>query len=108
MPSGLLDPIIRAQTTKTGASFARLMEATLLAQINSGQVEPAIAIDEGPRSSPDRPPAAPSFTSSWANCWKENLTACATTKNTPSLKRMQAGLPLVPHGAYGEPGRPEL
>jgi cellulose synthase operon protein C len=39
----LLDPINKAQTVKTGAPFARLMEATLLAQINSGQVEPAIA-----------------------------------------------------------------
>ena len=39
----LLDPIIKAQTTKTGAPFGRLMEATLLAQVNSGQVEPAIA-----------------------------------------------------------------
>ncbi|MGZ3487171.1 MAG: tetratricopeptide repeat protein, partial [Isosphaeraceae bacterium] len=38
----LLDPISKAQTTRTGASYARLMEATLLAQINSGQVEPAI------------------------------------------------------------------
>jgi tetratricopeptide (TPR) repeat protein len=38
----LLDPISKAQTSKTGASFARLTEATLLAQINSGQVEPAI------------------------------------------------------------------
>ena len=39
----LLEPIIRAQTSKTGAPFARLMEANLLAQINSGKVEPAIA-----------------------------------------------------------------
>jgi hypothetical protein len=38
----LLDPISKAQTTSTGVSFARLMEATLLAQINSGQVESAI------------------------------------------------------------------
>jgi tetratricopeptide (TPR) repeat protein len=39
----LLDPIIQAQTTKTGAPFSRLMEASLLAQINAGKVEPAIA-----------------------------------------------------------------
>ncbi len=38
----MLDPISKVQTTNTGASYARLMEATLLAQINSGQVEPAI------------------------------------------------------------------
>ncbi|MGA2701146.1 MAG: tetratricopeptide repeat protein [Isosphaeraceae bacterium] len=38
----LLDPISKAQTTRTGPSYARLMEATLLAQINSGLVEPAI------------------------------------------------------------------
>jgi len=38
----LLDPISKAQTSRTGPSYARLMEATLLAQINSGQVEPAI------------------------------------------------------------------
>jgi tetratricopeptide (TPR) repeat protein len=39
----LLDPIIKAQTNKTGAAFARLMESNLLAQIKSGQVEGAIA-----------------------------------------------------------------
>jgi tetratricopeptide (TPR) repeat protein len=39
----LLEPINRAQTENAGASYARLKEATLLAQINSGQVEPAIA-----------------------------------------------------------------
>ena len=38
----LLAPISRAQTTRTGPAYARLMEATLLAQINSGSVEPAI------------------------------------------------------------------
>jgi tetratricopeptide (TPR) repeat protein len=38
----LLEPINKAQTDMTGVSFARLKEATLLAQINSGQVEPAI------------------------------------------------------------------
>jgi tetratricopeptide (TPR) repeat protein len=39
----LLAPISKAQTSKTGNAFARLTEATLLAQINSGQVEAAIA-----------------------------------------------------------------
>lgn len=39
----LLEPIGKVQTTRTGAAFARLMEATLLAQISSGQIEPAIA-----------------------------------------------------------------
>jgi tetratricopeptide (TPR) repeat protein len=39
----LLAPILTAQTSKSGTAFARLMEATLLAQINSGQVEAAIA-----------------------------------------------------------------
>jgi len=38
----LLAPISKVQTTRTGPSYARLMEATLLAQINSGLVEPAI------------------------------------------------------------------
>lgn len=38
-----LQPIVDKQTTKTGAAYARLMEAYLLAQINAGQVEPAIA-----------------------------------------------------------------
>jgi tetratricopeptide (TPR) repeat protein len=38
----LLEPINKAQTDMAGVSFARLKEATLLAQINSGQVEPAI------------------------------------------------------------------
>jgi len=39
----LLTPIVQEQTTKAGVGFGRLMEAYLLAQINSGQVEPAIA-----------------------------------------------------------------
>ena len=39
----LLEPINKAQTIKSGAPFARLMEATLLTQVNSGHVEPAIA-----------------------------------------------------------------
>jgi tetratricopeptide (TPR) repeat protein len=39
----LLEPIGKAQTVKTGPAFSRLLEATLLAQINSGQIEPAIA-----------------------------------------------------------------
>ena len=38
-----LQPIVDKQTSKTGAAYARLMEAFLLAQINAGQVEPAIA-----------------------------------------------------------------
>jgi tetratricopeptide (TPR) repeat protein len=38
----LLDPISKAQTSQTGAAYSRLMEATLLAQINAGQVETAI------------------------------------------------------------------
>lgn len=39
----LLDPFIKAQTVKTGAPYSRLMEANLLAQINAGKAEPAIA-----------------------------------------------------------------
>jgi tetratricopeptide (TPR) repeat protein len=39
----LLAPVIQSQTQKTGVAYAQLMEANLLAQINSGQVEPAIA-----------------------------------------------------------------
>ncbi len=39
----LLDPINRAQTSKTGAAYSHLLEATLLAQVNTGQVEPAIS-----------------------------------------------------------------
>ncbi|MDG3005712.1 tetratricopeptide repeat protein [Paludisphaera mucosa] len=38
-----LKPIVDAQSAKTGPAYGRLMEAYLLAQINSGQVEPAIA-----------------------------------------------------------------
>lgn len=38
-----LKPIVDKQTTKTGAAYARLMESYLLAQINAGQVEPALA-----------------------------------------------------------------
>jgi cellulose synthase operon protein C len=39
----LLDPIIKAQTVKSGPGFARLIEAQLKAYITSGNVEPAIA-----------------------------------------------------------------
>jgi len=38
-----LKPIVDQQTSKTGAAYSRLMEAYLLAQVNAGQVEPAIA-----------------------------------------------------------------
>ena len=39
----LLDPIIKAQTVKSGSGYARLIEAQLKALITSGNVEPAIA-----------------------------------------------------------------
>ena len=39
----LLDPVVKAQTVKSGPGFARLMEAQLKAYITSGKVEPAIA-----------------------------------------------------------------
>jgi tetratricopeptide (TPR) repeat protein len=39
----LLDPINKAQTSRVGPAAARLLEATLLAQINAGQAEAAIA-----------------------------------------------------------------
>ena len=39
----LLDPIIKAQTVKSGPGFARLIEAQLKAYITSGNVESAIA-----------------------------------------------------------------
>ena len=40
---GLLLPIVKAQTVKSGPGYGRLMEAQLKAYITSGQVEPAIA-----------------------------------------------------------------
>jgi tetratricopeptide (TPR) repeat protein len=39
----LLEPIVKQQETRSGGGYARLMEAYLLAQVNAGQVEPAIA-----------------------------------------------------------------
>ncbi|WP_337177599.1 hypothetical protein [Paludisphaera sp.] len=39
----VLKPIVEAQAAGTGPAHGRLMEAYLLAQINTGQVEPAIA-----------------------------------------------------------------
>ena len=39
----LLDPIVKAQTVKSGATYASLMEAQLKAYITAGKVEPAIA-----------------------------------------------------------------
>ncbi|WP_165243903.1 tetratricopeptide repeat protein [Paludisphaera soli] len=38
-----LRPIVEAQGSKSGPAYGRLMESYLLAQINAGQVEPAIA-----------------------------------------------------------------
>ena len=38
-----LDPVIKAQTVKSGPGYARLIEAQLKAFITSGKVEPAIA-----------------------------------------------------------------
>jgi tetratricopeptide (TPR) repeat protein len=39
----LLDPVVKAQTLRSGPAFARLMEAQLTAQITTNQVQPAIA-----------------------------------------------------------------
>ncbi len=39
----LLDPIVKAQTAKTGPAYSRLMEALLTAYITSGKVDPAVA-----------------------------------------------------------------
>ena len=39
----MLDPIIKAQTVKSGPGYARLIEAQLKAYITSGNVESAIA-----------------------------------------------------------------
>ena len=39
----MLDPVIKAQTVKSGPGYARLIEAQLKAFITSGKVEPAIA-----------------------------------------------------------------
>jgi tetratricopeptide (TPR) repeat protein len=38
----LLEPVVKAQTVRSGPGFARLMEAQLTAQITSNQVQPAI------------------------------------------------------------------
>jgi tetratricopeptide (TPR) repeat protein len=38
-----LEPVVKAQTVKSGPGYARLMEAQLKAYISSGKVEPAIA-----------------------------------------------------------------
>jgi tetratricopeptide (TPR) repeat protein len=39
----LLEPVIKAQTVKSGPGYSRLMEAQLKAYITSGKIEPAIA-----------------------------------------------------------------
>src|SRR4029077_13584461 len=39
----LLDPVVKAQTVKSGPGYSRLMEAQLKAYIASGKIEPAIA-----------------------------------------------------------------
>jgi tetratricopeptide (TPR) repeat protein len=39
----LLDPVVKAQTVKSGPGFSRLIEAQLKAFISAGKIEPAIA-----------------------------------------------------------------
>jgi len=43
----LLEPVIKAQTVKSGPGYSRLMEAQLKAYIASGKIEPAIASMKG-------------------------------------------------------------
>ena len=62
----VLDPVVKAQTVKSGPGYSRLLEAQLKAFITSGKVEPAIASMKAP-SRPVAPLAAHSFISSWAS-----------------------------------------
>jgi tetratricopeptide (TPR) repeat protein len=84
----LLQPIISAQTIKTGASFARLMEANLLAQINSGKVEPAIATMKALEQAGSSASRAQLYFKLGKLLEKE-MDRLKATKNTVALKTMQ-------------------
>jgi tetratricopeptide (TPR) repeat protein len=84
----LLDPINKAQTVKTGVPFIRLKEATLLAQINSGQVEPAIATMKALEES-GTTTARPQLYLRLSKLLERELNRLREKKDTASLNRMQ-------------------
>ncbi len=79
----LLEPVIKAQTVRSGPTFSRLMEVALSAYIASNQVEKAInsmkSLEQG-----GEPPARSSSISSSASCWNARSTPCGK-RRTRSL-----------------------
>ena len=83
----LLDPIIKAQTVKSGPGYARLIEAQLKAYITSGNVEPAIASMKTLEQSGGASGRAQLYFKLGKLLEKE-LESLKEKKNTAALKRM--------------------
>ena len=78
----LLDPIIKAQTVKSGPGYSPVDGSPAQGLYRLGQGRAGDRLDEGPRASPAGQPAAPSFTSSWASSWRKSSTP-AQAKEIP-------------------------
>ena len=74
---------------RRAAPSARLMEATLLAQINAGQVEPAIATMKALEQIGQRRRPRPALLQARQAARNASSIACASRKDTASLKQMQ-------------------
>jgi cellulose synthase operon protein C len=83
----LLDPVIKVQTVKTGAGYARLIEAQLKAYITSGSVEQAIASMKVLEQSGDASGRAQLYYKLGKLLEKE-LESLKEKKNTAALTRM--------------------
>ena len=84
----LLDPIIKAQTVKSGSGYARLIEAQLKALITSGNVEPAIASMKALEQSGGASERAQLYFKLGKLLEKE-LESLKEKKNTAALSRMR-------------------
>ena len=103
----LLDPIVKAQTVKSGPAYSRLMEAQLMAFITTNQVQQAIATmktleQAGGGAQPD-----PALFQAGKLLEKE-LDALEQKGNTAGLRPDAPGLQDVPDDPRREQDRPDL
>ena len=87
-PSQLLDPIVKAQTVKSGPGIRAADRGPAQGLYHLGQGRAGDRLDEGPRAVRRSRAAGPSFTSSWASFWKRSSTRSSKRNNTTALARM--------------------
>ena len=84
----LLDPVVKAQTVKSGPGFARLIEAQLKAFITSGNVEPAIASMKALEAVRAAPAARAQLYYKLGKLLEKELDSLKQKGNTAALARM--------------------